>query len=355
MHRFPVSLPLLALLSMPLAALAAEPPMMGAPDCRIAPLAKLPAGEQLRWTGGCLDGYASGKGVLSWHGERGGLSIEGTLVRGEVSGTAVLKAPDYGYVYTGTLKSGVPDGQGYFSFVPSGHQYEGEVRNGRQHGKGESLSPDRSYYVGEWAEGKRNGWGEATYSTGGSYKGQWKDDRMHGQGTIVFAGSGRVYTGLFEDGRIAGVPKPEVDSSTHAITEKTLGSNIQAKRVVAYLPPNASWDQLSEAQKNTVRLHYPALEPGDDPPFPAKGERQLLDAIRKANTALGLNTGYLGVNVLVGKNGKPLSVTTFGAPSPELVRAVSSLAMLVDYKPAVCHGEPCEMVYPLRFNFTISK
>lgn len=355
MHRFPFFLSLLAALSMPLATHAAEPALTGEPDCRFVALPSFPAQGQVRWTGGCLDGYASGKGVLSWRGARGDLRIEGTLVRGEVSGPAVLRAPNYGYVYTGTLNSGIPDGKGYFEFQPAGNLYEGEVAAGKPHGKGESLTPDRSYYTGEWKEGKRDGWGEASFSTGGSYKGQWKDNKFNGQGTIVFAGSGRIHEGLFEDGRIAGVAKPEVETGRYAITEKGLGSNIQAKRVVAYVPLRSSWDELTEAQKNMIRSNYPALEPGDDPPFPAKGERPLLDAVRKINAALGLNTGYLGVNVLVGKNGKPLSVTTFGAPSPELVRAVSNLVMLVDYKPAVCHGEPCEMVYPIRFNFTIDK
>ena len=115
---------------------------------------------------------------------------------------------------------------------------------------------------------------------------------------------------------------------------------------------DAGWDELTPAQKNVVRLHYPALQAGDDPPFPAKGERRILDAVRQINQKLGVVTGYLGVQVLVGKDGKPLSVTTYGAPSPELVRAVSNLVMLQQYKPARCQGEPCEMVYPLHFHFS---
>jgi hypothetical protein len=341
---------LLATLCIPALAPAAEPAWLGEANCRIAPI-KGPPATEVSWTGACVEGYASGKGVLAWRDKPGTITIEATLVRGEVSGSAVMKWP--GTTYKGTLRAGIPHGQGYFEFAPPNGEYEGEVVAGRPHGKGEKLDTNRSYYTGEWAEGKRNGYGEAVFTTGGSYKGQWKDDKFHGKGTIVYAGSGRSYEGLFEDGRVAGLPAPEIAVGSYAIKTSTLASNIAEARVTSALPTVSGWDELTPAQKNAMRVRYPALQAGDDPPFPAKGTRGILDAVRRINETLDVVTGYLMVHVLVGKEGKPLSVTTYGAPSPELVRAVSNLMMLQRYKPALCQGEPCEMVYPMHFNFGV--
>lgn len=340
---------LLATLSYPVLAHAAEPAWMGEANCRFAPIMGSTATD-VRWNGACIDGYASGKGVLAWRDKPGAISLEATLVRGEVSGSVIMKWA--GTTYKGTVQDGMPHGQGYFEFLPPNGEYEGEVAAGRPHGKGEKLDTNRSYYTGEWAQGKRNGYGEAVFTTGGSYKGQWKDDKFHGKGAIVYAGSGRTYEGLFEDGRVAGLPAPEIGRGRYAIKESSLASNIAEARVTSVLPLNASWDELTPAQQNVVRQHYPALQAGDDPPFPVKGEGGILDAVRRINQKLGAATGYLGVQVLIGKDGKPLSVTTYGAPNPELVRAVSNVVMLQQYKPARCQGEPCEMVYPLHFHFS---
>lgn len=76
--------------------------------------------------------------------------------------------------------------------------------------------------------------------------------------------------------------------------------------------------------------------------------------MQRINIAVGVVEGFLGVHVLVGKDGKPLKVTTYGLPSQAMVRGVSHLMMLQQYKPALCHGEPCEMVYPVHFSFSVS-
>jgi hypothetical protein len=340
---------LLAVVSMP--ALAAEPAWLGAADCRIAPLKPAPSGE-VSWTGGCVDGYASGKGVLAWTSSTlGKVTLDATLARGEASGEAVLKRRDY--TYEGTTRNGVPDGQGYFQYEEGRGWYEGEVVDGLPHGKGTHLKADRSRYTGEWVRGKRHGWGEASFATGGSYTGGWKDNAFDGQGVIVYAGAGHKYEGVFQDGRVAGLPKAEVGEGRYSIKRDTTGSHIREDAVVAYLPLNAVWDQMAPAQQNRFRKNYPALEAGDEPPFPAKGEGSLFDKVRRINQALGPVKGGLGIYVVVGKDGKPLSVTAFGAPTATIVRALSTLFMLEQYKPALCRGEPCEMVYPVNFSFTV--
>jgi hypothetical protein len=110
---------------------------------------------------------------------------------------------------------------------------------------------------------------------------------------------------------------------------------------------------MTPAQKNTVRSVYRALEEGDEPPFPLNGEGKLIDGVQRINEAVGAVEGQLGVYVLVGKDGKALNVTTFGAPDPAMVRAVSQLFMLEQYKPARCQGAPCEMIFPFNFAFSV--
>jgi hypothetical protein len=327
---------------------AAEPAWLGATDCRIAPLS---GASKASWKGACVDGYASGKGSLVWHTEAiGKHSAEATLARGAVQGEAILKTTQY--TYTGTLKDGVPEGQGYFEYADDGGWYEGEVAAGLPHGKGIKLSFNRTRHTGVWANGKLNGWGEAIFAAGGSYAGGWKDNKFHGHGTITYAGSGRKYEGTFEDGRIAGTSQSDIEKGHYTIKVPETGSHLLREEVIASSPIDLPWDRLSESQKNYVRSFYPALAPGDEPPFPAKGQRQLFDTVRLLNDKLGVATGKLGVHVLVGKDGKPQSVKTIGAPSPELVRAVATLVMLLDYKPAMCQGVPCEMLYALQFNFS---
>jgi len=302
----------LALLAAPAApALATEPAWLGDANCRIAPLKPAPTGE-VTWTGGCVDGYASGKGTLAWTWPRlGKATLEATLVRGEASGEAVLALPQI--IYQGMTRNGMPEGQGYLQFEGWGW-YEGEFVNGAPHGKGTHLRVDRSRYTGDWVDGERHGQGQATFASGGSYTGGWKNDRFDGQGAIVYAGAGHKYEGLFQDGRVAGLPAAEVARGHYSADGEVSGTFLRNGGVVAYLPFKAAWDALTPAQQNAFRKNYPALEAGDEPPFPVKGEGRLFDKVHEINQILGPVKGNLGVYVVVGKDGKALSVTSYGAP-----------------------------------------
>jgi hypothetical protein len=325
--------------------------MLGQPDCQFALLERAPANASVNWSGSCLDGYASGKGVLSWRSEKFDKhSIEATLVRGAISGEAILRTPRY--TYTGTLNNGVPHGQGFFEYANNDGWYEGQVAEGVPHGKGVRLAVDRSRYTGDWVNGERNGLGEATFSTGGSYTGSWRNDKFDGQGKIVYAGSRRIYEGLFADGRVAGVAAPDLSAQRYALKEMRTGTQIRKEGAVGNFPPNANWNTLTDAQKNTMRSYYPALEAGDDPPFPLQGQGYLLEMLTRVNNPV-VERGLITVDVLIGKDGKATNVTSYGEPSKELVRIVSHLAVSQQYKPAMCQGVPCEMVYPIRINFSV--
>lgn len=349
-------LPLALLSLLGHAAFAAEPAWLGKPDCRIAALDPVPAGADLRWSGACEGGHAQGKGVLKWKDADGKpVTLNATLVRGEVSGEAALKTA--AYEYEGTLKHGVPHGEGFFKYADGKGMYEGGIVNGKREGKGIFIGPDRSRYTGEWKNGVRQGWGEETFALGGSYTGRWEDDRFHGQGKIVYAGSARQYEGRFVWGRPehAARNKVEYDTTERKIEGKTRWNGSNTIYGGQY---DAAWDALTEAQKNNARWHYKAMEAGDEPPYPSKGPQAVMDAFSTMSRDMGGADGPLLIHVLVGKDGKGKSATVYqvpagqsGHPHKELGEAYSSLLMLDNYKPARCHGEPCEMLYPLEITF----
>ncbi|MET0981625.1 MAG: hypothetical protein ABWY02_05960, partial [Telluria sp.] len=137
-RSFPLVFPLSVLAAFGAPALATEAAWLGTADCRIASLKPAPSGV-VSWTGACVDGYASGKGVLAWNAP--GLdkvTLEATLVRGEVSGEA--KMTTRAGVYIGTLRQGIPHGQGYFEYANQGGWYEGAIVDGKYEGAGIYLS-----------------------------------------------------------------------------------------------------------------------------------------------------------------------------------------------------------------------
>ncbi|GAB3426221.1 hypothetical protein GCM10027320_01430 [Massilia solisilvae] len=306
------------------------------------------------WRGACKDGYADGAGVLTWRSQDGERKIEATLARGEISGEGRLTRNDG--TYNGTFRHGLPHGQGYFRYANDNSLYEGDFADGIREGTGVFLAPDRSRYDGQWRNDRRNGFGKQVYSVGGSYEGMWKDNRFEGKGVIVYAGSGRRYEGEFRDGRVAGAPpRGEIEHRRYVLKADLprTGTAILADKVVGYGPLNATWEELTPEQKNRIRSLYPALEDGDEPPYPLHGTRRIYSDIADLRDAkFRLMRGKLGLYVLVGKNGKPKSVAAYGSPDPDFPRYASMALLLHTFKPAQCHGEPCEMIYPIWFNFT---
>ncbi len=64
-------------------------------------------------------------------------------------------------------------------------------------------------------------------------------------------------------------------------------------------------------------------------------------------------SGSISVYVLVGTNGKPVSVTAIGLENADMRKAISVAAGKMKYKPAVCGGQPCEMMYPYWLSLTM--
>ena len=109
-------------------------------------------GEQMTWSGGCVNGLAEGNGTLQW------------TVGGKMTSR-----------YVGSYRAGKMNGRGVYSWA-SGNRYEGEFANDNFNGHGVMV----------WANGDR-------------YDGLWKEDKANGQGTKTVA-DGRVYSGVWTNG-----------------------------------------------------------------------------------------------------------------------------------------------------------
>lgn len=86
-------------------------------------------GETVTWSGGCVDGKASGMGRAVWRGSSYGQGIyEGEYRAGKEHDDNGLYTVD-GYSYEGRWRAGVPHGYGILT-DPEGNRFEGEWRNG---------------------------------------------------------------------------------------------------------------------------------------------------------------------------------------------------------------------------------
>ena len=137
------------------------------------------AARTVTWSGGCVDGKASGDGrLVRWNA--------GTLV----------------YEYEGQMRDGRRNGRGTFTYA-DGNRYEGEFRDGKIHGRGTYAWANGERYKGEWRDEKKHGQGTHTWPNGNRYEGEWQDGKIHGRGAYIWANGDR-YEGQFRDGKIDG-------------------------------------------------------------------------------------------------------------------------------------------------------
>jgi hypothetical protein len=307
-------------------------------------------GEQkATWSGACKDGLAEGAGIATWTDGDTPNRLDGTLVRGTVNDVATLV---YGTsTYIGTFVKFDSHGQGFFKYA-DGSMYEGGVADGEYSGPGIFVNADRSRYEGEWVKGRREGQGRATFALGGSYDGHWRGNRFDGKGTIVYIG-GRTWTGEFKDGRVANAPPlAPVEERRYRITNTTspVGTYIPALTASSAVS-GARWADLTENERRIVRARYAALEEGDEPPYPIDGMRPVFAALSKTGYIDRSVSGLVRMQVLVGVDGKPKSAATIGKLAPEVARFMAGTLMVIGYKPAICHGTPCEMLMPVALQF----
>lgn len=336
-------------------ALAQETPAwIGAPDCRLAPVTPAPP-QAPTWNGGCKNGLADGKGTLEWRDAAGKrYRLDGVFAAGQVAGEGSLRYPD-GTQYTGTLRNGMPDGRGYFQ-DPDGTQYEGDVRMGERTGTAEVLSPNGDDYKGELKNGKRDGTGVMVWALGGRYEGVWKNDQPHGPGKIVYAGS-PAREAAVQDGLNQARRQDAGSGKTYTIKEDSPHTGTLLLENIARnipVPPALDFKELSPQQQAAVASWYPALAPGDEPPYPVNGPAEFYKTMSHI-AGRTRQQGDIRLYVLVGADGKARSVTARGLDDTDTRKLIATAAGLVRYKPAVCAGQPCEMIYPYRLKLELNR
>lgn len=147
-------------------------------------------GDSMKWSGKCLKGKASGRGILQW----------------SVDGVSTDR-------YEGECRDGNKHGKGTYTWA-NGNRYEGDWRDGKQSGKGVFTSSSGDHYEGDWRDGKQNGKGIFKWSDGDYYEGEYRDDKRNGLGILSLStenqahpngvgewvGGRYVLQGMFEDG-----------------------------------------------------------------------------------------------------------------------------------------------------------
>jgi hypothetical protein len=329
------------------------PAFEGDPQCQVARIRLQPSARLVAWRGPCKDGFADGTGKLAWKLEDGvKAEFEGTLARGDIVGEGTLTYSD-GATYIGTFKSGIPDGQGYRKYA-DGTQYEGGFRRGRRDGRGILVYANGNVYKGGFRGGMPHGHGHTDFILGGSIDGEYSDGKPTGKIKVVHAGSGRVYEGDADAWR-ASLPHVEAAEEFHGYEDMPrTGTRILARNSSSPMPPGANWEALTPEQKDWFRARYVTLERGDDPPYPAKGTGEFFKVAKAAGEAFPDARGKLRLYILVGKDGVPKSVRKAGTYNEDITRYMAAAAMTARYKPASCHGEPCDMIYPFELTFLTS-
>lgn len=325
---------------------------IGPANCKVARLQSPPTDGTLRWSGACKDGYAEGNGVLEWTSQAGPVRLEGKLARGAVEGEAKLKVGER-FSYIGKLTRGMPDGEGYLKFS-GGVQYEGGIRMMRREGKGVQIYPDGDVYQGDFHNDRIDGEGRLTYALGGMIEGTFRNGHPVDGDRITYAGSGRTGTLDTAARTAARAAAREAVGEPNQVKLRddasALGTLMPRTIMKSTIPANLGWDALTPAQKEYVRSEYPALEPGDEPPYPLNGSVEFSRVVHAAADKYQAR-GVLRLHVLVGTDGKAKEVRKVGSFDDEMVRYVGGAAMAQRYKPAVCHGQPCEMLYPIDIRF----
>lgn len=141
----------------------------------------------------------------------------------------------------------------------------------------------------------------------------------------------------------------EAEPDRYSIKQSTpnTGTNIPRSEAIGELPFEKTYSQLTPDQQRRVKFQYERMEESDEPPFPINGLGPLYRAISKGQQLLHVS-GLLDIHVQINSKGEATSVSVLKSPSEEMTRFVAHVAMLTKYKPAVCSGQPCAMVFPLR-------
>lgn len=129
------------------------------------------------------------------------------------------------------------------------------------------------------------------------------------------------------------------------------GSHVARNVAFSPVPFDKRYADLSAAQRDVVRGAYERMGENDEPPYPAYGLNPIFRLLARLDKSV-LRAGPLRATVMVGVDGKPVSVRVLDAPNEFLTGFVGNALMLQEYKPAVCAGQPCGQEFLLLATLT---
>jgi hypothetical protein len=129
------------------------------------------------------------------------------------------------------------------------------------------------------------------------------------------------------------------------------GSNIFRAALNWPVPPDASYEELTAEQKQTVRSEYMKLGANDEPPYPMYGMTGVLRDVSKMRRSNIPVTGKIHFAVGVDAAGNPRGVAVLASPDTQLSKAVAFSLMHTKYKPAKCDGRPCDGEFSFYYDF----
>ncbi|MFD2365022.1 hypothetical protein [Pseudoduganella sp. GCM10020061] len=309
---------------------ADTPELSGADGCRVVNSTGH-AGARATWTGGCRDGYAEGRGTLTWHDRRKKLVAQ----------------------YEGGIKAGLMHGDGYLR-LSDGSQYEGGFAEGRYHGKGTLLSM-HGRYDGDFVAGSRTGKGKMVFAMGGRYEGQWLDGEFHGTGTALYP-SGRTVTAEWVKGMRADLAAlPELDPTHKIRSDKPLhGSRMRWNIASGGTVPFAkTYADMSESEQKEVRSWFPLIDDGDEPAYPLKGTKPIYTLFAEGLSVIEEDSeGMLTMYVDIDAEGNPTKASVFATPNKDIANFAMMVVLKHKFKPAICAGKPCASKYPFSIMFS---
>lgn len=161
--------------------------------------------ETVTWTGGCQNGFASGKGKLTWFVDgKKQAEFTGNFADGYETGKGTYKWED-GTRYVGDFVKGMMTGKGVFTWE-DGSRYEGDFLNDVIEGYGKITYDDGTTYVGQWHDDQKSGKGVSVWKDGSRYEGNWFNDERNGKGVYTWKDGSR-YEGYYADGEFNGLGK----------------------------------------------------------------------------------------------------------------------------------------------------
>lgn len=222
-------------------------------------------GDDIVWSGACLNGIVSGQGTLTFlNKSQPQVTITGMFANGDLAaGKASFAWPD-GSKYDGEQVGGKFNGRGVFISAQqdrldgewkdgalnghaivswaNGNRYEGGWLNGKAEGHGVEVWANGDRYDGEWDAGKARGHGVQVWANGQSYDGEWSDDQPNGTGKLVRP-DGTTYSGRFVDGHPQGAT--DMAATTMPAAQVTANAAPTATPTAGALPVAAVADGQS--------------------------------------------------------------------------------------------------------------